>query len=100
MRFTLEIRLSNSEGALERVLGKLRQRDFGLCGIVADCSTDRATINARIMVESARPVEPALKQLGKLYDVQHLKVHHAEAESNNGYTNGYRESQAELCLSV
>lgn len=97
MRFVFEIRMSNAEGALERVLGRLRQRDFSLCGLTADCSNENGTIDARITVESMRPVEPALKQLGKLYDVQHLRVHQ-EADS----ANGYRQNQTshEFCLSV
>ncbi|HEY9786127.1 MAG TPA: ACT domain-containing protein [Candidatus Obscuribacterales bacterium] len=100
MRFTLEIRMSNTEGALERILGRLRQRSFSVCSMMADSGQDRSFMNARITVESARPVEPALKQLAKLFDVHEVKVHHAEADSNNGYRANQATSQGEFCLSV
>ena len=100
MRFTLEIRMANAEGALERVLGKLRQRNFNLCALMADRSHDMTRINARITVESARPIEPALKQLAKLFDVEELRVQYAEAESNHGYRQNQTTSSGEFCLSV
>ncbi len=95
MRFTLEVTMTNSEGALERLLGRLRQRGFGILALNADVSVDYAQLGARITVESMRPVEAALKQIAKLYDLEQVKVHHAEQE------HAKRQNQpAELCLSL
>ncbi len=98
MRFTLEVEMSNTEGVLERLLGRLRQRGFGVLALSADISLDRTAMGARITVESNRPAELALKQLGKLYDVESVKVHHAEPEHS---TNKRQQQQSgELCLSL
>jgi acetolactate synthase regulatory subunit len=98
MRFTLEVQMTNTEGVLERLLGRLRQRGFGVLALSADISMDKLSMGARITVESERPIESALKQLGKLYDVELVKVHHAEHE----HANSKRQQQptGELCLSL
>lgn len=100
MRFTLRVRMHNTEGVLERVLGRLRQRNFSICSLMADSSVCNSFMTARITVESERPMESALKQIGKLYDV--TDVHLAENESNNGYQH-FEPAVApslEVCVSV
>jgi acetolactate synthase regulatory subunit len=77
MKMTLDIRMANTEGALERILGRLRQRCFSICSMSADRSHDQSEIQARITVESARSIELAVKQLEKLFDVIQVKVHEA-----------------------
>lgn len=74
MEFGIEIHMDNTEGVLERVLGRLRQRGFSICAIVCNRSTDRTLLNARLTVESTRLSELAEKQLGKLHDVQYVRV--------------------------
>ena len=73
MKITLDIRMNNTEGALERILSRLRQRAFSVCNMSADRSTDHCFIDARITVESSRPVELAARQIEKLFDVIHVK---------------------------
>ncbi len=51
MKFTVSIRLSNTEGALERVLGRLRQRAFEISSMSAERTSDRSFIDARFTIE-------------------------------------------------
>jgi len=96
MKFTVSMRLANTEGALERVLGRLRARCFDISSMSAERTHDKAFIDARLTVEGLRAPEPLIKQLEKLYEVQNLKVQYAEA-GNHGwqYPN---ERQSEVCL--
>lgn len=89
MKFTLEIRMANSEGALERILGRLRQRAFSLCSISADRSADQSIMEARITVESSRPIDNVIRQLDKLFDVISIRLYEST------YTETY-ESPARL----
>ena len=97
MKFTFEIKIANSEGALERILGRLRQRSFSICTLLAGCSEDGASMDVRVTVESARPVEPVVKQIRKLYEVEQVKVHRMEAD--HGYAQ-FTASPFEFCLPV
>ncbi len=78
MRFTLEVSMANIEGALERVLGRLRQRGFVVCALTAACTPNFSHMNARITLESTRCLDLALKQLIKLCDVEDVVVCSAE----------------------
>lgn len=78
MRFTLDVTMANTEGALERLLGRLRQRSFAVCALNADTSNNFARMHVRITVESARVIELAIKQLSKLIDVDGVEVVKAE----------------------
>lgn len=98
MKLTLEIRMSNSEGALERILGKLRQRSFLLCALAANWTADRSLMDVRITLEGGRAAEPTIRQIGKLYDVKQVRVHHVEAEQNHGCLQFQQEQQFEACL--
>ena len=100
MRVTLEIRMANAEGALERILGRLRQRCFSICSITADRSSDHQFIDAFISVESSRPIEIAAKQIAKLFDVTQVKVHYTEAGVHRGYWQQQTSGQAEARASV
>lgn len=59
--FTLE--LSNAEGALERMLGRIRQRGFRIVAISARESTDAQRVRARVIVRGERSLENLLRQL-------------------------------------
>jgi acetolactate synthase small subunit len=100
MKFNLDLIIANSEGALERVLGKLRQRNFALCSMTAGCTADNGSIKARITVESDRPIEQMLKQLGKLYDVRHIAITASEANVSHVFTNTEAREELELCASL
>jgi acetolactate synthase regulatory subunit len=104
MKATLEIRMANAEGALERILGRLRQRCFAICSISADRSADHSFIDARISIESTRPIDTAVKQIAKLFDVMqvqvHYPVHYTEAALQHGYWQQQASGQAEVRLPV
>ena len=87
MRFVLDFTIANTEGALERVLGRLRQRNFFLCNMSAGRSADRSSIKARIIVEGTRPIEQAIKQLNKLCEVKSVTVNPMEATIAHVYSH-------------
>lgn len=100
MKFSLDLIMENNEGALERVLGRLRQRSFAVHHITAGCSADGGTIKARIGVESERPIEPFIKHLAKLYDVKQIAVNHSEANVSHAPTANDARQPFELCASL
>jgi len=101
IKFTMKIRMNNSEGVLERLLGKLRQRNFHVSSFSADCSPDMTAIEARITVNSHNSAELAIKHLDKLYDIQQIQLLPAE-KNNRLSTETYKEigEKNEVCLSV
>jgi acetolactate synthase regulatory subunit len=70
--------MANTEGALERLLGRLRQRNFAVCGLNANTSANFARMELKVTVESAKPIELAIKQLNKLIDVEGVEIRSAE----------------------
>lgn len=99
MKFTVSIRLSNTEGALERLLGKLRQRAFEISSMSADRTADRGFIDARFTIEGSRDVEPVIKQLAKCFEVQSLKFQYTEGGAQNGQWQNHAEREV-VCLPV
>lgn len=89
MKYNIEITTGNVEGILERILGVIRQRGFSLCAVSAVESADQEQMIARITLKSERPVEYAVKQIRKLYDVSAVTVEEMEGEQH-----GYRQLQA------
>jgi acetolactate synthase regulatory subunit len=102
MQCALDIRLDNCEGAVERVLGRLRQRGFSLCTMNVDRSSDSSTYLVHLTIESLRPMEQAVKQLDKLFEVQSVKLYNQNREgiANNGYAQADKESTLKVCASV
>jgi len=97
----LELRLNNSEGVRERVLGCLRQRGFELCSLEMERSSDAAQFIVRCEVESHRPIEMVCRQLARLFDVQSVKVQHIEGTALvEGYVINEKSKQREVCVSV
>lgn len=78
MRFTLDVTMANTEGALERLLGRLRQRSFAVCSLNAGTSANQSRMEVRVTVESPRAIELAIKQLSKLIDVEGVEIMKAE----------------------
>jgi len=70
--------MANTEGALERLLGRLRQRAFTVCAMNVGTSPNLARMDVKVTVESARPIELAIKQLNKLIDVDGVEIVKAE----------------------
>lgn len=81
MRYTFDISMKNSEGVLERVLGRLRQRSFSLCSLKADSMESGKEMVARVTVESERSAEYAMKQIDKLYDVARVVLNEMVEET-------------------
>jgi acetolactate synthase small subunit len=100
MKSVLEMRLTNSEGVLERVLGRLRQRGFDLCSMNVERSMDTAILMIRITVESSRSIENICRQLEKLIDVQSVKLQYSEENASEGFNYNEKSSQREVCVSV
>ncbi|MBX9670956.1 MAG: ACT domain-containing protein [Candidatus Obscuribacterales bacterium] len=99
MRFTLDVTMANTEGALERILGRLRQRSFNVCALNAGLSANMARMDVRVTLESARPIELAIKQLAKLIDVEGVEIikaeehHHHESKLRHphNHTHGHHQ---------
>ena len=102
--------MKNTEGVLERILGRLRQRNLNIQAINASCTPDSSNIEAKITVDSKMNAEPIMKQLAKLYDVQKINVFSFDTKdgSNETYyalskietTISKLGAQNEVCLSV
>jgi acetolactate synthase regulatory subunit len=99
MKFTVQIRINNAEGALERVLGRLRQRTFSICTMFASRAADPNFMDIEMTIEGTRATEPILRQLAKLYDVQQVKVQHTES-GNHGQWQYQVQGNTEVCVSV
>jgi len=100
MKSALEMRLVNSEGVLERVLGRLRQRGFDLCSMNVERSSDAAFLTIRITVESSRSIDNICRQLEKLFDVISVKLQYSEDNASEGFNYNEKTSQREVCVSV
>jgi acetolactate synthase II small subunit len=68
----LELELHAAEGALVRVLGLVERRGYRAVGVTARSAGDALLLS--LTLRSARPVEPLLRQLEKLYDVRRAVV--------------------------
>jgi acetolactate synthase regulatory subunit len=102
MQSTLDIRINNTEGAIERILCRLRQRGYSVCSMNVNRSPDNSTFVVQATIESTRPMEQAAKQLTKLFDVQSVKLHAQPMEvmPGNGYAQREKESELRVCASV
>jgi acetolactate synthase regulatory subunit len=101
MKYSLDVIMSDAEGALERVLGRLRQRGFVMCSMSAGRAHDHSSIHARITIESARPIEPMVKQLSKLFDVKYVALSSAEANISHVHTQpGVQQEKFGLVASL
>jgi acetolactate synthase regulatory subunit len=65
-------------------------------------SSDFSTFVVEVTIESDRPMEQAVKQVTKLFDVQSVKLHvqHKEVSPGNGYAQREKESEFRVCASV
>ena len=73
MKHTLQIRLSNSEGAVIRALGLIERRGYRL----DKCTVSEAGDSGRAMevtVTSARPGDLLKRQLDRLHDVLSVEL--------------------------
>ena len=98
MKFTLDIRMENTEGVLERVLGKLRQRGYRVQAMNSACSIDDKTVDARMIIESSRPADLAARHIAKLYDVIYVVAN--PLEEGHGHGTGEIPDARELRIPV
>jgi acetolactate synthase regulatory subunit len=97
MKYSLDVIMTDAEGALERLLGRLRQRGFAMSTMSASCSQDHNSVRARITIEGARPIEPLVKQISKLFDVKYVAVS-SPVEANLSYVYSQIDAQEQLRL--
>ena len=101
MKYSLDVIMTDAEGALERLLGRLRQRGFAMSTMSAGRSPDHASLRARITIEGTRPIEPLVKQLSKLFDVKYVAVSSPmEATISYVYSQTDAQEQLGLCASL
>jgi acetolactate synthase regulatory subunit len=101
MKYNLDVIMTDAEGALERLLGRLRQRGFSMCSMNAGSVSDHASVRARITIEGTRPIEPLVNQLSKLFDVKYVAVSSpAEATLRYVYSQPDAQEQLALCASL
>ncbi len=74
MRAVLQLKLTNQEGALLRVLGCLRRRGYEVVRLVANRSEHDACLDLVMIVESERSMDVLARQLRKFFDVQHAHL--------------------------
>lgn len=100
MKVHLDIIMSDAEGAMERVLGTLRQRGFRFINLTAAQSPEHSSMHARITVESTRAIDPVLKQLNKLFDVKYIAISSMEAAVPHVHNQVDAQEQLGLCASL
>ena len=69
MKTALAMKLKNCEGALERILGRVRQRGFSIAGVDARQSRDGKTFDVRLELQGERNAENLIRQLEKSFSV-------------------------------
>jgi acetolactate synthase regulatory subunit len=101
MKYSLDVIMTDAEGALERLLGRLRQRGFAMCTMSAGSSQLHNSVRARITIEGTRPIEPLVKQISKLFDVKYVAVSSpVEATIFYVYSQYDAQEQLKLCASL
>jgi acetolactate synthase regulatory subunit len=79
-KFTLQLRVKHSEGALVRILGVTRRRRFDLLHLTADATEDGHFLDVQMTVQADRAENTLVRQIEKLEDVSQVEV----VESNEG----------------
>ncbi|MFZ3214842.1 MAG: ACT domain-containing protein [Candidatus Acidiferrales bacterium] len=73
-KFTLQLRVKQSEGALVRILGVTRRRRFDLLHLTADASEDGNFLDVQMTVQADRAENTLVRQIEKLEDVSQVEV--------------------------
>ena len=79
MSHQLQILARNAPGSLERILRTVRVRGYALCGLDVELDEARGRYQLQLRVRGERPLDPLLRQLEKLVDVEQLLTLHAGA---------------------
>jgi acetolactate synthase regulatory subunit len=73
-KFTLQLRVKHSEGALVRILGVTRRRRFDLLHLTADTTEDGHFLDIQMTVQADRAENTLVRQIEKLEDVSQVEV--------------------------
>jgi acetolactate synthase regulatory subunit len=73
-KFTLQLRVKQSEGALVRILGVTRRRRFDLLHLIADATEDGHFLDVQMTVQADRAENTLVRQIEKLEDVSQVEV--------------------------
>jgi acetolactate synthase regulatory subunit len=72
--FTLQIRVAQTDGSLERILSVTRRRRYELAQLSVEATDDGASFDVELTVRSERPAQSLVRQLEKLEDVAQVNV--------------------------
>lgn len=107
MKHTITIRTGITEGAIERILGKIRSRGWAIGFLYAQVDMTTKNYAISLIVEGERSIENLVRQIEKLNDVEFVSI---PTTSNVEFVKDNRdkilefptsnESQLELCLPV
>jgi acetolactate synthase regulatory subunit len=78
--FTLQIRVRQADGGLERILGVTRRRRFELQQMAVNTTDDGAHLDVDLTVRGERPGISLVRQLEKLEDVSAVTLAAESAE--------------------
>jgi len=73
-KFTVQLRVKQSEGALVRILGVTRRRRFDLLHLTADTTGDGHFLDIQMTVQADRAENTLVRQIEKLEDVSQVEV--------------------------
>jgi acetolactate synthase regulatory subunit len=73
-KFTVQLRVKQSEGALVRILGFTRRRRFDLLHLTADTTEDGHFLDIQMTVQADRAENTLVRQIEKLEDVSQVEV--------------------------
>jgi acetolactate synthase II small subunit len=78
----LTIRTRNEPVVLERLLQVTRYRGFQLTGMEMHPALESSSLIVTLHISSEKPISLLTNQLNKLYDIQALELHSAQANSS------------------
>jgi acetolactate synthase regulatory subunit len=78
--FTLQIRVAQTDGSLERILSVTRRRRFELVQLSVTGADDGASFDVELTARAERPALALVRQLEKLEDVAEVTVADGAAE--------------------
>jgi acetolactate synthase regulatory subunit len=74
MSYSLFIKMSRAEGALEKLLERVRERDCHVVEMTAKCSLDNAFFFIRMFIDGSGSADTLRYELSSLDEVQQLDI--------------------------
>jgi len=74
MKHTITIRTNISEGAIERILGRVRARGWAVSFVYAQVDMSSKNYAISLIVEGDRSIENLVRQIEKLHDVEFASI--------------------------